>query len=308
MAGTTRLGVIALVLGMTALAGCEEGLQGIGGTAGEDAEAGVIAENADGAPVRIVEQEVEAPDVFAVNDTGLWDGRPSLGGAWVAHANVGTPERVRVTNEENGQTIEVALFRRDRDLPGPPIQVSADAARQLGLVPGRPTVLNVVALKRETVEIPLPVPEPTISDETTEEAAIEVAEAPAEAPEDAGAIEASTLDPVATAAAAIAAAEGEGESAATEATETATTEAAAPVQSISKPYIQIGIFSVEENARNVAAALSESGIASGIRQRETETRTIWRVVVGPVTSRQERRTLLTQLRDLGYSDAYAVTN
>ncbi|MDU8946183.1 SPOR domain-containing protein [Rhodophyticola sp. MJ-SS7] len=304
-----RLGVIALVLGATALAGCEEGLQGLNGSGTSSTEPGVIGEGADGAPVRIVEQEVEAPDVFAVNDTGLWDGRPSLGGAWVAHANAGTPERVRVTNEENGTTVEIALFRRERDLPGPPIQVSADAARQLGLIPGQPTMLNVVALRRETVEIPLPVPEPTISDETTEGtgAAIEAAESAPEA-EAEGAIEASTLDPVATAAAAIAAAEAE--DGGSEAAETAAVEepAPAPVQNLTKPYIQIGIFSVEENARNVAAALSEAGIASGIRERQSEARTIWRVVVGPVTSRQERREMLSRLRELGYSDAYAVTN
>jgi hypothetical protein len=33
----------------------------------------------------LAERDVEAPEVFDVTDAGLWDGRPSLGGVWVAH-------------------------------------------------------------------------------------------------------------------------------------------------------------------------------------------------------------------------------
>ena len=42
----------------------------------------------------LIERDVEAPEVFSVTESGLWDGRPSLGGVWVAHPDVGEPERV----------------------------------------------------------------------------------------------------------------------------------------------------------------------------------------------------------------------
>jgi hypothetical protein len=42
----------------------------------------------------LAERDVEAPEVFDVTDAGLWDGRPSLGGVWVAHPDATDPERV----------------------------------------------------------------------------------------------------------------------------------------------------------------------------------------------------------------------
>ena len=50
----------------------------------------------------LVERDVEAPEVFSVTESGLWDGRPSLGGVWVAHPDVGDPERIIIRNTSNG--------------------------------------------------------------------------------------------------------------------------------------------------------------------------------------------------------------
>ena len=36
----------------------------------------------------VIEQYVETPGVFTVSEDGVWDGRQSLGGVWVAHPNV----------------------------------------------------------------------------------------------------------------------------------------------------------------------------------------------------------------------------
>jgi rare lipoprotein A len=94
-------------------------------------------------------QDVEAPEVFQVADEGLWDGRPSLGGLWVAHSDVTDPERVIIRNEENGRSITAALFRRERENPGPRFQVSSDAAEALGMLAGSPATLNVTALRRD---------------------------------------------------------------------------------------------------------------------------------------------------------------
>ncbi len=38
-----------------------------------------------GDETRLIERDVEAPEVFQITENGLWDGRPSLGGVWVAH-------------------------------------------------------------------------------------------------------------------------------------------------------------------------------------------------------------------------------
>ena len=100
-----------------------------------------------GAPIKTVERDVEAPDVFSANEAGLWDGRPSLGGIWVAHPDVTDPERVIIRNTTNDKFVVGALFRRERDIPGPRLQISSDAAEALGMLAGAPAELNVCSHK-----------------------------------------------------------------------------------------------------------------------------------------------------------------
>lgn len=246
--------------------------------------------------VEMVERDVEAPDVFAVNEAGLWDGRPSLGGVWVAHPDVAGPERVIIRNETNGTFVIGALFRRERDNPGPRIQVSSDAASELEMLAGQPTTLDIVALRRE--EIPVA---PMVTAEAPTAETIEIGDP----------IEASSLDPVATAAAAaIESAESTEEPAIQTATAAPVPTIAPkpPVSSLDRPFIQIGIFSVEENATNTAASLRNIGIIPTVLQQESQGKAFWRVVVGPATTRDDRRVLLGKVRDLGFDDAYFVTN
>nr|WP_112309982.1 SPOR domain-containing protein [Pseudogemmobacter bohemicus] len=101
---------------------------------------------------KIVERDVEAPQVFQVTEEALWDGRPSLGGVWVASPNVTDPERVIMRNQANGKFVIGALFRREVDNPGPKLQISSDAADALGLLAGQPAKLSVTALRREEAE------------------------------------------------------------------------------------------------------------------------------------------------------------
>jgi hypothetical protein len=65
----------------------------------------------------------------------------------VAHPDAPNPERVLVRNEENGKTVVGALFKREREFPGPKFHVSAEAAVAIGLVPGAPTKLTVIAFQ-----------------------------------------------------------------------------------------------------------------------------------------------------------------
>lgn len=234
------------------------------------------------------EIDVEAPEVFRAAESGLWDGRPSLGGVWVAHPDVGDPERVIIVNEANGSSVIGALFRRERDIPGPRIQVSSDAAIELGMLAGQPTQLTVTALRREVVEAPAP--------------------APVALP-DAQEIEATPLedDPLAAAANAIDAAESA--PVITAATAPAPAAAPTPVQSsLEKPFIQIGIFSIESNANNTGASLRNAGIIPTILRQESQGKVFWRVIVGPATTQSDRAEVLSQVKALGYSDAYFVTN
>ncbi|MGY6548778.1 MAG: SPOR domain-containing protein [Roseinatronobacter sp.] len=107
-----------------------------------------------------VQRDIENPDAFSRRETGLWDGRPSLGGVWVAHPDVTMPERVLIRNVENGQETIGALFRRERLNPGPTFQVSNEAANAVGMLAGAPTMLEVIALRLEDVTPPAgPAPE-----------------------------------------------------------------------------------------------------------------------------------------------------
>jgi rare lipoprotein A len=134
------------------------------------------------------ERDIEAPNVFSKRDRALWDGRPSLGGVWVAHPDVRAPERVIIRNTENGRETIGALFKRERMNPGPVFQVSADAASAVGMLPGAPTAIEVVALRTEEITPASTAPEPAApAPETLVAAAAsapapEAASAPAAAP------------------------------------------------------------------------------------------------------------------------------
>ena len=235
----------------------------------------------------LVERDVEAPDVFQVTEAGLWDGRPSLGGVWVAHPDVAEPERVIIRNTENGSFVIGALFRRERDNPGPALQVSSDAADALEMLAGAPMTLNVTALRRE----PVPVQEPP--------APVASFDAPAE-------IESTPLDPIAGAEAALAAVEAQ--EATAPAAEVTPVSAPAPASPLDRPYIQIGIFSVEANASNSATAMRTAGLPAEIVRQQSQGSAFWRVIVGPATSEAQREQYLATVKDRGFTDAYFVRN
>jgi cell division septation protein DedD len=276
-------------LGLAVLAGCDENgnfsLQ-------PDTRGGDVPARSGGS-VKLVERDVEAPDVFQVTDMGLWDGRPSLGGVWVAHPDVKEPERVIIRNTSNSNFVIGALFRRERETPGPALQVSSDAAAALGMLAGAPTQLNVTALRREETPV---APEPE-------------AEAASEPLAETQDIEESALDPVAGAAAAIEAAEAQAQTAAAPApVETPKPRPAPRASALEKPFIQVGIFSVEENAQNTATAMRQAGMVPTVLEQSSQGKAFWRVIVGPVTSTSERGTVLKKIQWIGFDDAYPVTN
>ncbi len=76
---------------------------------------------------------------------------------------------------------------------------------------------------------------------------------------------------------------------------------------LSKPYIQVGIFSIEQNARNTAEVMNQLNIQPTVKKQTSQNKTFWRVIVGPATTKNERSTLLQKVKAVGFGDAYAVS-
>lgn len=302
-----KIGISLVLVSFVALTGCDEN----GGFAFPQLGGANSAEGASQPrqSVELVERDVEAPDAFQVTEAGLWDGRPSLGGVWVAHPDVREPERVIIRNQANGSFVIGALFRRERDNPGPALQVSSDAAGALEMLAGAPAQLQVTALRREEVA-----ETPEAMATTDFQAPAGIAEAPIDSTpldspsSDSTQSDASGADPIAGAAAAIAAAEATAPAAAPSVPAPSPAAAPASASSLDRPYIQIGIFSIEANATGTADRLRATGIVPTVLQQESQGRTFWRVIVGPASTSAERAQLLEQVKAQGFADAYAVTN
>lgn len=215
----------------------------------------------------LVERDIEAPDVVNISEAGLWDGRPSLGGIWVAHPDAKDPEKVIIRNPQNGKFVIGALFRREREFSGPSLQLSSDAADALGILAGQPTNVSVVALRRQSVLV-----------EKAENQVIE-----------------ESLDPIQqTAEAAIAAAD--------------TPTPKPKPSSLGKPYLQIGIFGVEANARGAVSSMSAKGLSASMSKLTLNDKPFWRVIVGPAATTAEMSAMRETVTAAGFADAYAVKN
>ena len=134
----------------------------------------------------------------------------------------------------------------------------------------------MTALRRESV--------PEATDATTDTADAETTE------DSLGAIATAAID------------EAEGKKATPEPITTTT------VSALAKPYIQIGIFSVETNARNTATSFSTDGIVPVVKAQESKGKKFWRVLIGPAANKADRAALLKKARALGFDDAYFVSN
>ncbi len=242
---------------------------------GSDPDAPVISTEAAPASrsTRLVDRDVEAPEVFQTTDSALWDGRPSLGGVWVASPDAEDPERVILRNPANGNFVIGALFRRERDNPGPKLQISSDAAEALGVLAGQPVQVSVTALRRE--------------------------EAPAAAP--------SIAAPVLNTAETIAAPRGDGADIAAGAAaalqQTAPTPTPTPAAG-GDVRIQVGIFSVESNATRASDSLKAAGVASVIRKEFSQGKDFWSLVA---TGSGDQAALLKKVKGAGFADAYLLS-
>ena len=297
--------ITCAILAAVTLAACEDGAFG---RQGEDSAAAAVPANAPNQRVS-ADRDIERPDLFEVTDRGLWDGRPSLGGVWVAHPDVGDPERVLVRNTETGETIIGALFRRERDNPGPALQVSSDAAEALGMLAGAPAPLYVVALRRQETE------EADENPVTADLAApVNVAETPLEAAEPVATTELPAATETTAAAAASALVAAAAIAAETPPPVVASPPNDAPVDvsaiigtpagAAGGPMAQIGVFSVEANAESAAAAIVQAGLPAEVLAESMGGQTVWRLVAGPLPDAGA----LATLKGLGFVDAFIIEN
>lgn len=262
---------------------------------------------------RRVDNDVEAPEIFDVRAAALWDGRPSLGGVWVASPDAQDPQRVIMRNPSNGQYVIGALFRRERENPGPPLQISSDAAEALGILAGQPVELSVTALRR--AEAPAASPAPAPSAPVLDSPEVVAGEVAVPAEQSAAAPAAAPVAAAATTAAGRSRAEEEEIAASAIAALSAANGAAAPATQAAAPApapaardgdvrVQVGIFAQRANADRAATRLRQAGIASTIRQETSSGKTFWSVIA---TGAAPRAAFVDKVRAAGFADAYALS-
>lgn len=303
--------IIVSLAALALVSGCEQFDGAEGGTAavetGSAAEPGVL---------RVEQRQVERPDIFASEASGLWDGRISLGGRWVAIPGEIKADRVRITNKSNGTIIEGALFQRDANLPGPYFMVSMDAAQALGMTPGVPADLRVVVIRTESVEVPAPAPAPA-EEPLGESEARDAADAATGGAVAAGAIAATALPDAEAPAAAPVRPEATDrvtsplEDTVLDALSRVGTAPAAPAPAATAtgappaPYLQVASGSNREGADAVSRRVEAADLSATVRSSDAATGTIYRVIVGPFETRAEYNAARAVLRGLGYEDAFA---
>ena len=306
MAGITLKSWIFAGLATGLLAACEPGTGGTGVTT--DASGAAVAS---ATSVRLVDHDVEAPNVFQTTDKALWDGRPSLGGVWVATPDAKDPERVIIRNPANGKFVIGALFRREADNPGPKLQISSDAADALGMLAGEPATINVTALRRE--EVPLAAPDAAnpllAAAETVQTTPIDPVAASAAAAIDKATGKPATTgpatDPAIPTAPASPTPTAPGKpgtkpltSAQLAAAAAVTPDAPSAPLAAGGAAIQIGIFSVEDNATRAVKTLAKAGITATLRKEQSLGKPLWSVIA------TGNAATLAKIRTAGFADAY----
>lgn len=293
------------------LSACTMGGTGAGGGAGQDTGPGLGALLSGPGPGSGAgrSREIEAPEVFLAEEAGLWDGRPSLGGIWVASPEAKTPERVRMVNLATGKAVAGALFRRERENPGPRLQLSSEAATALGLLAGQPAKIRVVALRHGAAPSAEGAkPGGAEAEALGKAATAALAAAPAAgtkpAPNPVAApAPAPTPAPAATGGAKPGLFGGlfKGQApAAAPAPTPAPAAAPAPVATGGAVRAMVGSFAVKENAEGAAKKLQAAGLKTEVKEARQGEKVLWALVAQGA----DQVVLLETLKKLGFADAY----
>lgn len=191
----------------------------------------------------------EKPTILNISASVIWDGSQSLGGNWISHPDVNSPERVLIKNNANGKLVLGAIFQQTKNIKRGSAIISSDAARALGISKNEETEVYIVAVRE------------TRNTETTQKTLNTVAEKNIE-----------------------------------------------NKIKLTKPFIQVGIFGVENNATKTRDILSQLGVPINTFEFEIKGKPYWRVVAGPASTSQIKQNMLTTIKSAGFTDAYFVKN
>ena len=191
----------------------------------------------------------EKPKILDISATVIWDGSQTLGGNWVSHPNIKSPERVLIKNTTNGKSVVGAIFQQTKNLNKGLAAISSDAAKALGVSKNDETKLQIVAVK--VIE---------------------------NSKDNAG-----------------------GTSTSIEKKPTANVN-------LTKPFIQVGIFGVENNAIKTRDQMAKLGLPINTFEFKIKEKTYWRVVAGPATTLENKDNMLNTIKSAGFTDAYFVSN
>ena len=77
---------------------------------------------------------------------------------------------------------------------------------------------------------------------------------------------------------------------------------------LAKPLIQVGIFSIENNARKTREQMTKLALPVKIIDFELKGKPYWRVIAGPASTEENRNNMLNLIKLAGFTDAYFVSN
>ena len=191
----------------------------------------------------------EKPEILDLSASVIWDGEQTLGGNWISHPDVDSPERVLIKNISNGKSIVGAIFQQTKKMKTGPAVISSDAAKALSIAQNDQTKVQIIAVRAaERTSITPTIAEPNKSD---------------------------------------------GASIGTK---------------LSKPFIQVGIFGVENNANKTKDQMLKLNLPVNILDFQIKGKPYWRVVAGPASSSDSRRSMLKTIKSAGFTDAYFISN
>ena len=191
----------------------------------------------------------EKPQILDITASVTWDGSQTLGGNWVSHPDINSPERVLIKNIANGKSVVGAVFQQTKNLNNGLAAISSDAAKALRVSKNNETNLQIVAIK---------------------------------------VIENSKNN-------------ADGTSTRVEKKPTSNVK-------LTKPFIQIGIFGVENNAIKTGDQMSKLGLQTNTFDFKIKGKTYWRVVAGPATTLENKDNMLNTIKSAGFTDAFFVSN
>ena len=89
----------------------------------------------------------EKPEILDISAAVIWDGNQTLGGNWISHPGVDSPERVLIKNISNGKSVVGAIFQQTKKMETGSDLISSDAARALDIAQNEQTKVQIVAVR-----------------------------------------------------------------------------------------------------------------------------------------------------------------